>query len=368
MRVPMNPITLIESPSREFETGVTSNHAAVSAPAGASAPTVQWSWACRKLRARDPVVVAAHPSPSHQPAAGDLALVRVDKTGFHKQLTTADNRRMRLYPGARFVGVFGNRYACDAYEAEVEGPEHLSLLTGAGMIGTVKSKNDAMADPTRVSLIGYLRSADGATLNLKEQLFRRTGPGRAPRSLIYIVGSGMNSGKTTTAALLTKGLSGLGLNVAACKLTGSVSNHDPDELAAAAARQVTHFCDFGFPAPAPCERQESLDLFLAMLAEVNAGRPDVVLMELADGLLQRETAMLLSEPEVQRAARGVVLTAESSLAALYGTQRLRKLGFNVIAVSGKFTSSPLSIREYCQTDSHTPVVSPAGAGAGGRDD
>jgi hypothetical protein len=89
----------------------------------------------------------------------------------------------------------------------------------------------------------------------------------------------------------------------------------------------------------------------------------VVLMELADGLVQRETAMLLADPEIKKTARGLVLSAESSLSALWGTERLRQLGYNVIAVSGKFTSSPLAMREYIENDSAIPVVSSADTGA-----
>src|SRR5689334_2293229 len=75
-------------------------------------PPMQWSWACRKLGSHPSVLLeefgTAPPSP------GDVALVRVEKTGFHKYYITADNRRLRLYPGAQFTGVFGNRYASDA--------------------------------------------------------------------------------------------------------------------------------------------------------------------------------------------------------------------------------------------------------------
>src|SRR6266511_2830290 len=295
-----------------------------SGKAAAAPSLIQWSWACRKLETVP--AVPLEDAASAAPVPGDLAVVRVEKAGFHKYLTTSENRRMRLYPGAQFVGVFGNRYASDAYEAEVEGLNNLSLLTGAGMIGTVKSKHDIMADPTRISFVGFVRAEEGARLNLKQRLFRPTTVQPMPRNLIYIVGTGMNSGKTTTAARLINGLSELGLNVAACKLTGSVSNHDPDELEAAAARRVTDFSDFGFPSTYLCSKEELLELFRVMLADVTSGAPDVVLMELADGILQRETAMLLAEPEIQEAGRGLILTAESSLAALWGTERLRRLG------------------------------------------
>ncbi len=326
------------------------------------APSLQWSWACRKLDALP--LAALEDSRSAPPMPGDVAVVRVEKAGFHKYLTTAANRRLRLYPGAQFVGVFGNRYASDAYEAEVDGLDRLSLLTAAGMIGTVKSKHESMADPTGISLVGFVSGPNGMRLNLKDRLFRPA-PGRLlPRNLIYMVGTGMNSGKTTSAARLIRGLCDMNLSVAACKLTGSVSNRDQDELAAAASHDVTDFSDFGFPSTYLCPKEELLGLFQVMIAEVTAGDPDVVLMELADGLLQRETAMLLADPEIRRAGRGVVLSAESSLSALCGTERLRKLGYQVVAVSGKFTSSPLAMREYRQQGDPTiPVVSSAGTGA-----
>jgi hypothetical protein len=125
---------------------------------------------------------------------------------------------------------------------------------------------------------------------------------------------------------------------------------------------VTDFSDFGFPSTYLCGKEELLELFYAMMAEVMTDAPDVVLMELADGLLQRETAMLLAEPEMQQAASGVVFTGESALSALWGAERLRSLGYRVAAVSGKFTSSPLAMREYTENDSHIPVVSSAGTG------
>jgi len=244
---------------------------------------VQWSWACRKVQAA--ACLELEETPSAPPVPGDLALVRLDTMGFHKHPTTCENRRLRLYPGVQFIGVFGNRYASDAFEAEVQGTDNLSLLTGAGMIGTVKSKYDAMADPTRVSLLGLVRGADGRRLNLKDALFRPTGQRQLPGNVIYIVGTSMNSGKTTTGARLIHGLSDLGLSVVACKLTGSVSNHDPDEMAAAAARKVTDFSDFGFASTYLATKQELMELFYVMMAEVSAVAPDVVLVEFADGLL-----------------------------------------------------------------------------------
>ena len=321
---------------------------------------IQWSWACRHVSSL--TGGRLEENDSAPPAPADVALMRVEKTFFHKQLTRADNRRMRLYPGAQFIGVFGNRYACDAFEAEVQGTDDLSLLTAAGMVGTVKSKHHEVAAPTRLSLVGYVCTADGIRLNLKKHLFHRTTLCRLPLNLIFVVGTGMNCGKTTTAARLTHALSRAGRNVTACKLTGSVSNRDQDELAAAASHQTVDFSDFGFPSTYLCTKEELLALFRAMIALVMDRDAKVVLMELADGLLQRETAMLLAEPEIRNAGRGVILSAESAPAALWATERLRQLGHRVVAASGKFTSSPLAMREYTENASDIPAVSSADTG------
>src|SRR5712671_19539 len=89
-----------------------------SGPAGV--PPIQWSWACRKL-ASGPSLLLEEDFETPPPRPGDIALVQVSRAGFHKYLTTADNRRLRIYPGDHFVGVFGNRYASGAYEGAVQG-------------------------------------------------------------------------------------------------------------------------------------------------------------------------------------------------------------------------------------------------------
>src|SRR6266704_3611101 len=72
-----------------------------------------WSWSCRRIKGRTEVF--ADESDTERPRVGDLALVQVETVGFHQRLTTENNRRRRLYRGDRFVGVFGNRYASDAF-------------------------------------------------------------------------------------------------------------------------------------------------------------------------------------------------------------------------------------------------------------
>jgi hypothetical protein len=353
-----------------FETsplaGAQSRYAAampMEAPAARSLSTIaaeiRWSWACRALDLTERYEIDSLTTAA--PVSGDLVAARVAEIGAHSRIVTADNKRLRIHAGDVVIGVFGNRYATDAFEAEVLGVDNLSLLTGGGMIGTVLSRHREISKPTRLEFLGFLRDSRGERVNLKRRLFQRAAPRSAARNLIVVVGTSMNSGKTTACTKLLKGLVDEGLKVAACKLTGSVSNRDQDEMRSAAPAIVTDFSEYGFPSTYLCDERELISLFHTMLADVEKADPDVIIMEIADGLLQRETAMLLREPSVRESIKGFLLTATSGMCGLYATELLQRLDCNVIAVSGAMTSSPLAMREF-EARCEVPVGSSAGNG------
>src|ERR1043166_10179189 len=58
--------------------------------------SIHWSWACRKVDSLPRLCLEE--SPAAPPVPGDVALVRVERVSFHKRITTAENRRLRLYP------------------------------------------------------------------------------------------------------------------------------------------------------------------------------------------------------------------------------------------------------------------------------
>ena len=342
--------------------GTTPAHASRTvAPTLPALETEKWTWGLRRL---SPSELRVDPRRgSTEPRAGDVVVVRIEKIGYHSALVGRDNRKLRIYPGDRVVGVFGHRYATDAYEAVVDGTEDLSLLTAGGMIGTVRSAHREMGRATSVSFVGYGTDLDGRRINLKERLFHPDVRRPEPKSpLIVVVGTGMNSGKTTVLSQTLHGLSRQGLRVAAGKLTGSVSNRDVDEMGAADAVSVLDFSDFGFPSTYLADPGELAALWRTILERSAEVRPDVMLMEIADGLLQRETSLILRDPEFRRRVRGVLFAADSSLAALAGLEELRRLGYSVLGVSGAFTSAPLFVREF-ESRSGTPVLPSTGEGA-----
>ena len=120
--------------------------------------SIRWTWACRLLDQGLSYEIS-HDDVNDSTIPGDIALFKVTRIGSHFRLINTSNQKFRIYVGDMFVGVFGNRYATDALEAEVEGVKNLSLLTTAGMVGTVKSKHSSISNTTQVAFLGYLKNS-----------------------------------------------------------------------------------------------------------------------------------------------------------------------------------------------------------------
>jgi hypothetical protein len=72
---------------------------------------------------------------------------------------------------------------------------------------------------------------------------------------------------------------------------------------------------------------------------------DVLVMEIADGLLQRETEMLLRSAYVQGRIDGCVFSSGEAMGAIAGVQWLQAQQLPVLALAGTITRSPLARAE-----------------------
>jgi hypothetical protein len=324
--------------------------------------SVRWAWAGRLLRgdaAQDNYRLLLDYS---KPRPADVALVRVERVGYHHHLETEQERRLRLYQGDRLVGVFGNRYATDVYEGRVLDLKKLHLLTASGLIGTVVSRHHDIGRPTALSFLGYLADQSGARINLKQL---HNSPAARPvlsPDVVLVVGTGMNTGKTTVTRKLLRALAASGVRVAGCKLTGSASPRDLYEMRATGALLATDFSDYGFPSTYRESLEEMIRLLDAMTDACGRAGADVVVVEIADGFLQPETEMLLESEEIRRRVRGVVVAGACSSSLLFASEFVSKHGLEVWAASGLATNSPLFMREFSARSS-VPVASSRGSAA-----
>ena len=106
----------------------------------------------------------------------------------------------------------------------------------------------------------------------------------------------MDSGKTHTAMSLIVGLKRQGRRVAGLKLTGTACGRDTWSMADAGAGPVLNFVDGGYGSTYLVPPDQLLDLHRLLLGHATASDAEWVVVEIADGLLQTETAALLRSP------------------------------------------------------------------------
>ncbi len=284
------------------------------------------------------------------PKVGDVAIFQVVSLGKHAGIQSATRRISHIFPGDRIMAAFGNRYATSQFEgyAPAECRDQFHILGQGGVIGVVASAHVSMPPPTVVEIIGYAVDDHGEVINTK--YLRQPAEwftGAIPRDarVVLSLGSSMDSGKTTTAGYLARSLKSIGRTVAYLKLTGTAYTKDMEFCSDSGADFVNDFSSFGFPSTYMCDEDELLDLYQGLLNSTAPAAPDYIIVEIADGLYQRETNLLLHSKRFVSTVQMVVFSAVDSLSAVNGARHLAEVGLPPVLVSGRFTMSPLLIEE-----------------------
>lgn len=286
--------------------------------------------------------------PPGVPGAGDLVLARVEAIGHHDGLQLANGRRKQLFVGDEVVVAYGNRYACSQFEAlvpETLGPCH--LVAGGGIAARAVSWHDRIVrGPTHITPIGLLADSDGKRINLRD--FAVDASARMidpPPTIVAVVGTAMDSGKTQTAAFLVRGLIAAGLRVGYAKITGTGAGGDTWLLKDSGADPVLDFTDAGLPSTYLASPEEVERVLVTLTAHIAQEGVEAIVLEVADGIFQRETASLLRSPVYARLVGGTVLAARDAMGASAGVNWLRAESKPVLALSGLLSAAPLQCTE-----------------------
>ncbi len=284
----------------------------------------------------------------HQPQAGDVALARLEKIGKNTRLELADGRAATLHEGDTLAVIFGNRYATEQFEgyAQADG-DACDLLSMAGVCGMVKSKHADVSQPSRLRLLGAIGDAEGCPLRLRD--FTLNGAGavqsrKLPR-VAAVCGSAMDAGKTHTAMSLISGLREGGQKVAGIKLTGTAAGRDTWNLLDAGAVLALDFVDGGLPSTYLCSLEELRSLADLLLNHAAAAEVDWIVVEIADGLLQRETTALLQCRAFTSKINSWLFATRDPLGAVGGVALMRSWGIEPVVISGLISQSPLGMLE-----------------------
>ena len=289
---------------------------------------------------------------NYLPKSGDLALFQVIETGKHQTIQSSTKRNVAIFSGDFILATFADRYATSQFEGYVptEKHEEYHILGAGGAIGIVKSKNASLKDiePTTVKLIGYATDDNNQIINTRFYGIEAptfTGEKQKPK-VILSLGATMDSGKTTTAAFISRGLYLNNKNVGFIKLTGTAYTKDKDFVFDCGAKRTLDFSDAGFPSTFTIPCNEILSIYEFLRNKINEENDlDYLVIEIADGILQQETNALISNQAFMDTIDFVSFSCGDSLSALHGLEVLKTKNIVPRLLCGKFTMSQLLIEE-----------------------
>lgn len=113
----------------------------------------------------------------------------------------------------------------------------------------------------------------------------------------------------------------------------------------AGARPYADFTHLGYPSTYLLSKDELLGIFNQLDLRFANNPKNFWVVELADGIIQRETAMLLNYPEVRSRIHKLIFCANDAFSAIGGLSILERFGLEPDALSGICSNSPLHIRE-----------------------
>jgi len=298
--------------------------------------------------------------PGTAPAEGDLVLAKVLRVRNHTRIELISGRRAHLYPNDEVILCAGRRYATDQFMAELPQSHTAHLIAAGGIAGTELQRHAQSKPATEIEILGVLSDAAGTPMNLKHFVtlpsltIERFSP--LPKTLL-VVGTGMNSGKTTSAANLIHTLSRAGASVMGCKLTGTGSGPDLWRFLDAGAAAAVDFTDAGLPSTWKHPVSELVAIAQRFKAFAQKQQHDYLVVELADGFIQQETAGILNDLTFRKLIDGCFIAADCTPGALLLVQHLSQLQISIRGISGTLTRSPLLSEEVARITG-LPVLSP----------
>ncbi len=281
------------------------------------------------------------------PRAGDVVVVRaLTESATYNQLELPTGRLAKINPGDVLAGVLGSRRALKGFvgdvPASVKSGDQLHLLNMGGVIGCCTGHHSSLSDAIKVEVIGLVTDENNRVRNISDAALpvRETFAAEAIAPLVLVAGACMNSGKTFAATELIRQATRAGLRVAAGKLSGVACLRDTLNMADHGAVQTASFLDCGLPSTVGVG--DLAPVAKAIISQLNECAPDLIVIELGDGILGGySVASVFDDAELRQATAAVVYCASDYVGAWGGIELLRRRGIEVDLVAGSVTDSQM---------------------------
>jgi hypothetical protein len=309
------------------------------------------------------------------PAEEGVAIVAeiLTQKSTYNTLELTSGRMAKVGKGDIVVGALGPRRALFGYSGHVPSSlkvgDVIQMLNIGGVMGICDSATPDKGKPFDCRVLGvvlqfpYLGERIGVPVRVS---YRPLDPNATLDTrgvpVVALAGTCMEAGKTAAAAAIISRMRHRGLVVDAFKATGVSLRRDVLAFEDAGARRTMIFTDLGVVTTTP---RTGPALTRTMLTELAAGKPDVIVFELGDGLLGTYGVDAILEcADVRRALTGVVLSANDPVAAWGGVKLLReRFQVEPCAVTGPSTDNRVGI-EIIEQQMRVPAFNALSDAAG----
>lgn len=286
-----------------------------------------------------------------EPKAGDVIVVRaLTDSATYGQLELPSGRLAKINPTDVLIGVLGRRRALKGFVGDV--PERvkkgdkLHLLNMGGVIGVCTGHHSSLSDAIQVEVIGLACDENGKVLNIADNALKPTDVLKQTAPLVLVAGTCMNSGKTFAATEIIKQATHQGLKVAGAKLSGVACLRDTLNMQDHGAIETASFVDCGLPSTVGVE--DLAPYAKAIIARLNESEPDLIVIELGDGILGGYSVDSVFEDEqLRKATAALVFCASDYVGAWGGVQLFNQRGISIDVIAGSVTDSKMG-EDYIQ--------------------
>lgn len=285
----------------------------------------------------------------HEGKVGDVvffSLKEVENT-HTKLIRGPDDEAYEPKEGECYLSCLTRRYAPMTVIAEPPGRPRkgdiLDVISRGGALSVMVDSKPGLK-PTKAEFLGFV-THKGKKLNIMDFSLPVLDVKKVPR-VIYSVGVIEGCGKTTTNKAITEGLTKKGYKVCVGKVTGQGNPHDVMLSKYAGAVKVHGVVDAGTPSTVGNSTEELENVFMRVFSSLAAEDPDFLLIEMGNGLTQREVSMMLKSKPCKRFRGQYVLSCQDPPGAYGGVRLLReKHGITPFLISGKGTATGGSRKE-----------------------
>ena len=307
-----------------------------------------------------------------------LAVRALDTKDVYNQVEGADGVFRTVVAGETLVGALGERQALKGYSGRI--PRHvapgdtLHVQNMGGILGRVAAPHPDLGPALRVEVLGAVLVGDPPRhARIQDTAIEPVETLDRSAPLVFVSGTAMDTGKTSAAAALVRGLTARGLRVAAAKLTGAALQRDVRAMVAGGAVASASFIEAGAVATTG---RDMVPIAKGLIAHLNrpapdgagdgtggaadgggGAAPDVLVLELGDGVIgPYGVDQILQDMELQRLTATHVLAA-ADLAGVWACDQLFRSRYRagIGVVVGPATDTEVG-RRYIQTSLGIPAV------------